>query len=90
MTPKQKGQLSRVLLDGPKAHGFATDLWTCPRIAQVIRKRYNVDYHPVHVGRLLHALGWTPQRPERKAYERDEKAVRRWIAVDWERIKKSP
>ena len=90
MTPKQKGQLSRVLLDGPKAHGFATDLWTCPRIAQVIRKRYKVDYHPVHVGRLLHALGWTPQRPERKAYERDEKAVRRWIAVDWERIKKSP
>lgn len=89
MTARQKRDLSKALLEGPKSHGFSTDLWTRCRIGELIRRRYGVRYHPVHVGRLLHALGWTPQRPERKAYERDERAIRRWLQVDWPRIKKS-
>lgn len=90
MTPEQKERLSQMLLKGPKAHGFSTDLWTRKRIAQVIHKRLAVRYHPGHVSRLLHLLGWTPQKPERRAYERDEEAVRTWIERDWPRIKKSP
>src|SRR3989338_8453793 len=70
ITPKQKERLSRMLLKGPKAHGFSTDLWTRKRVAQVIHKRLAVRYHPGHVSRLLHLLGWTPQKPERRAYER--------------------
>ena len=90
MTPKQKERLSRLLLDGPRIHGYSTDLWTRKRVAQVIGKRIGVRYHPGHVSRLLHQLGWTPQKPERRAYERDEAAIRRWIEKDWPRIKKSP
>ena len=81
--------LERDLLKGPKAFGFPTDLWTCPRVAQVIRRRYRVKYHVDHVSRLLRSMGWTPQKPERRARERDERAIRGWIRKDWPRVKKT-
>jgi transposase len=64
-------QVARVLLKGAKAAGFATDLWTCPRIAQVIACRFGVQYHVDHLGRLLRALDWSPQKPQRQTVERD-------------------
>jgi transposase len=78
-----------VLLKGAKAFGYDTDLWTCPRIAEVIRGRFGVRYHVDHVGRLLHSLGWSPQRPQRRAAERDEQKVRHWIKGTWVLIKKN-
>jgi transposase len=86
----QKRRLEALLLKGPLASGFDTDLWTCPRVAEVIQQRFGVDYHVDHVGRLLHDLGWTPQKPARRAIERDEQAIRRWIRQDWPRVKKTP
>lgn len=82
--------LERSLLRGAKACGFPTDLWTCPRVAELIRREYGTRYHVDHIGRLLRALGWTPQKPERRARERDEEAIRRWVKVEWPRIKKKP
>jgi len=84
----EKKKLERTLLRGAKAAGFSTDLWTCPRIAKVIEERFGVRYHVDHVGRVLHALGWSPQKPERRAIERDEEAIGRWIKQDWPRIKR--
>jgi transposase len=86
----QRRRLVDLLLEGPKANGFCTDLWSGPRVAQLIRRTFGVRYHPGHLPRLLRSLGWSPQRPERKAYERDERAVNRWLRYDWVRIKKSP
>jgi transposase len=83
-------QLERDLLKGAQAVGFSTDLWTCPRVAYLIRSRFGVRYHVDHIGRLLRSLGWTPQRPTRRAVERDEAAIQRWIKTDWPRIKKKP
>jgi transposase len=80
--------LKVLLLQGPQAFGYATALWTLKRIARVIRKQWRVVYHPSHVWRLLGELGWSCQRPERRARERDEKAIRRWLRDDWPRIKK--
>lgn len=85
-----KERLEALLIAGAQAWGFPTDLWTCPRVAQVIRKEFGVRYHVDHIGRLLHSLGWTAQKPERRARERDEEAIQRWVRVDWERIKKKP
>ena len=82
-------RLERALLKGAKASGFPTDLWTCPRIVQVVRKQFGVSYHRAHVGRLLRSLGWSAQRPERRAVERDEEAIRRWVKVEWPRVKKN-
>lgn len=90
LTPGQKSRLERWLLKGAQAVGFSTDLWTCPRVAQVIRERMGVSYHVDHVCRILHGLGWSPQRPARRAIERDEAAIQNWIRVEWPRIKKKP
>jgi transposase len=88
--PRQKKRLERVLLKGAKAAGFATDLWTCPRIAELIKDRFGVSYHVDHVCRLLHNMGWSPQRPARVAVERDESRIAQWIREDWPRAKKKP
>ena len=78
------------MLGGAAAAGYAQDLWTCPRVAQLIAREFGVAYHVAHVGRLLRRLGWTPQRPSRRARERDDEQIRHWAQVDWRRIKKKP
>jgi len=83
-------RLERLLLKGARGCGFPTELWTCARVAQLIRDRFGVDYHVDHIGRLLRALGWSPQKPARRALERDEAAIAGWIQEDWPRIKKTP
>jgi transposase len=75
------------LRKGPEAFGFDTELWTLGRIAQVIERRTGVRYHPGHVWRLLRGLGWSVQRPARRAAERDEAEIARWRAEEWPRIK---
>jgi len=87
---KQKKRLEKVLLKGAKVEGFNTNLWTCPRVTQIIKKHFGVKYHVDHVGRLLHSMGWTPQRPQRKAMERNEREIRRWVNQRWPLIKKKP
>src|SRR3989304_3347146 len=76
---KHKHRLEQLLLKGARGCGFPTELWTCARAARVIRDRFGVDYHVDHIGRLLHGLGWSPQKPTRRAIERDEAAIARWI-----------
>ena len=87
---RAKGQLERILMKGAESAGFSSNLWTCPRVAEIIRKRFRVRYHVDHIGRLLHSMGWAPQKPQRRAVERDEEAIQRWIKQDWLRIKKKP
>ena len=82
--------LLKQLLRGAMAHGYPTDLWTTQRIAEVIERRYGVRYHRNHVSRLLAQWGWSPQKPERRARERDESAIARWRRHDWPRVKKTP
>lgn len=87
---RQKQRLSRLLLKGAMAQGYATDLWTTARVAEVIERTFGVQYHPDHVGRLLHGLGFSCQKPDRRALERDEARIERWKTEDWPRIKKTP
>lgn len=86
---KQRKRLVRLLLRGAMAHGYHTNLWTTARIAEVIDREFGVPYHRDHIGRLLHSLQWSRQKPERRAVERDEKAIARWKRKDWPRIKKT-
>jgi transposase len=84
----QRRRLREIVLRGPLAAGFCTDLWTCRRIAEVVRREFDIAYHPDHLGRILHDLGFSPQKPQRRARERDEAAIRRWREREWPRIKK--
>ena len=61
LSPGQRQQLEKQLLQGAQAAGFPTDLWTCPRVAEHIERAFGVRYHADHVGRLLHAMNWSPQ-----------------------------
>ena len=88
LSASQAQRLREILLHGPLAAGFATDLWTCFRVSDLIQKRFGISYHFNHVGRLLHDLGFSQQQPQRRARERDEAAIARWREYDWPRIKK--
>jgi transposase len=70
--------LEDLLLQGPLAHGYRTNLWTTARMAELIRRMFGVQYHRDHVGRLMHRLQWSPQKPKRRVLEQDEKAIQRW------------
>lgn len=90
LTAAQMQKVTQELLAGPVAHGYKTNLWTLPRVAGLIEGLTGVRYHPGHVWRLLGASGFSCQRPERRAVERDEKAIRRWKRVEWPALKKKP
>lgn len=90
LTGAQTGRVTEALLAGPAAHGYKTALWTLPRVALLIKDLTGVAYHPGHVWRLLGQSGFSCQRPERRAVERDEPAIRRWKRVTWPAVKKRP
>lgn len=90
LTSKQKERLIRLLTQGARAHGYRTELWTTQRIANLIERQLGVKYHRNHVGKLLHQLGWSHQKPERRAIERNETAIEEWKRSVWPRIKKTP
>lgn len=85
----QRKRLVGLLFKGATAHGWRTDPWTTARIAELIRHKFSIEYHRDHIGRLLHNLGWSVQKPERRALERDEEAIARWKQKDWPRIRKT-
>lgn len=88
LTGGQRRRLLALLKQGPRRHGYSTELWTLRRVGEVIEKHFGVTYHPGHVWYVLRDLGWSCQKPERRARERDEQAIARWREQDWPRIKK--
>jgi transposase len=89
LSAAQQEQLKTVLLRGADAAGYPTELWTLRRIGEVIRKRFGVRYSPVGVWALLrHGLGWSWQKPERRALQRDEAGIAQWKRDVWPRLKK--
>jgi transposase len=89
LQPIQRRRLVKVLLKGPLARGYRTNLWTTARIAEVIQQEFGVHYHRDHIGRLMHSFNWSHQKPETRAIERDEKTIARWKKKDWPRVKKT-
>ena len=88
ISTEQKEKLVEILLKGARSAGYATDLWTLGRIAEVIEMEFGVKYHPGHVWKIMRKLGWSAQKPERRARERDEAAILLWRSQEWDRIKK--
>jgi transposase len=89
LTPAQQRRVVRVLVKGAMARGYQTELWTTARIAEVIKATFGVDYHRDHVGRLMHKLGWSHQKPETRALQRDEVRIAQWKRREWPRVKKT-
>jgi transposase len=91
LSATQATAVKQALEAGAQAAGFDTDLWTLDRVVQVIQRTTGVRLSRPSAWRLLtQRLGWSLQRPERQARERDEEAIARWVAHEWPRIKKGP
>ena len=90
ITDAQVEEIVAALVKGPVERGYKTQLWTLPRVASLIKDLTGVEYHPGHVWRILGSIGFSCQRPERRAIERDEEGIRRWKQVGWPKLKKKP
>ncbi len=88
LTARQWQWLRTILLRGAVAAGFDTERWTLKRIAAVVQREFNVEYHPRALAPALKAHGFTVQRPATRAQERDETLVRAWLRHDWAQVKK--
>jgi len=83
ITAAQLRQLEKALLKGPLAHGYHSDLWTLERIGALIEQSFGMHYYRGHVWKLLRKMGWSAQRPARRAKERDEAAIAKWRKTRW-------
>jgi transposase len=90
LTTTQEKVVRRWLGDSPTEHGFPTELWTAPRLVQLIQQEWGVALHPRYLCAWLRQRGLTPQKPRRVHRERDDDAIAQWLAQDWPRIKKRP
>ena len=88
LSEEERAKLPELLAQGAPAHGFRGEVWTCERVAEVIRKEFGVSYHPAHVSRLLKKLRLSLQKPSRRANQRDEEAIERWKEERWPSLKK--
>jgi transposase len=88
LSEEQRAEVPKLLERGAQAHGFRGDVWTCERVAEVIRREFAVSYHPAHVSRLLKALRQSLQKPQRRANQRDEEAIENCKQERWPSLKK--
>jgi len=91
VSDEQLAEVVAALKRGPRANGFPTDLWTLARVAEVIEAVTGVRYGQTQTWQILrNRLGWTRQRPARRALERDDEAIAAWVETEWPRIKGVP
>lgn len=90
LNEQQLQSLGRALLQKPAEHGFGTELWTLKRVGALIEWMYGVKFSQTQIWRLLGGLGFSVQKPERRAIERNEEAVQTWKRKTWPALKKKP
>lgn len=86
----QREQLRRAILQNPTEHGFGTELWTLKRVGVVIKRLHGVAFSQAQIWRILGSLGFSPQKPDKRAIERNEDVVRSWKRNKWPALKKKP
>lgn len=90
LTHEQRAQLPELLKKGAQYFGFVGEVWTGKRVTQVIHNHFGVRYHPEYIPRFLRSIGWSLQKPARRAMQRDEDKVERWKQEEWSALKKRP
>ena len=88
LTADQERKVLAWLTESPPKHGFDTDLWTARRVAELIHQKFGVRFHSNYLREWLSKRNYTPQKPARRARQRDQAAIDRWVAEDWPRIQK--
>lgn len=86
----QLDEVRRAVLQNPTEHGFGTELWTLKRVGVVIKRMHGIELSQTQIWRILGSLGFSPQRPDKRAIERNEDVVRNWKRNKWPALKKKP
>ena len=90
LSETQCAKLGKLLVEGALVQGFATELWTLARVAQLIEAQFGIQYSEGHIWHLLRRLGFSCQKPARRAIQRDEAQIERWKRRRWPALKKTP
>lgn len=90
MDDADKKKLVELLQRRPTDFGFEGELWTSPRVVLLIEHYFDISYHQGHVRKLLRELGFSPQKPVKRASQRDEKKIAKWRKETWPEVKKTP
>ena len=85
---EQCKSLSRMLVAGALQAGFPTELWTVKRVCATVAREFGVKYSISGGWELLRSLGFSPQKPEKRATQRDEHAIVQWKRKTWPGLKK--
>lgn len=88
LTPEQEAEVLTWFSRSALEFGFTTDLWTAPRVCELIRKKWKIRFHARYLNQWLAQRGITPQKPERRARERDEVRIAHWRTHEWPGIQK--
>lgn len=88
LVPEKEAMVKKKILRGAGEYGFSGDFWTLGRITEAVASWTGVRYEDRSVWHVLKRLGFSCQKPVRRAVERDENAIRNWISKDWPEIKK--
>lgn len=88
LSGEQKAAVMKAIIEGPKAHGHPTEVWTLPRVAKLIEEKTGERYHSGHVWWILREMGLSCQQPTRRAIERNEAAIAEWTNQGWPKLKK--
>ena len=89
LSDEQKDELCEFLSQGPEHFGYAGDVWTLPRIAELILRKFGIKYCLTSVSAILKKIGWTCRKPVVRAAQRDEQAREKWLHEKWPEIKKA-
>lgn len=88
LTKEKRQKLKRAILKGPRAFGYATDLWTLERIKSIAKKEAGLSFGTTWIWHTVISLGLSCQKPIKRTVERDEKAIRTWKLKTFPRLKK--
>jgi len=90
LSERQREQLADILDSGPVAYGFTSGVWTSPMVVRILEQEFSVSYHPAHVSRILHELGFSVQRPKKSLAKADQALQSRWVRYEYPDLKKKP
>jgi transposase len=89
LSEEQQHKLREIIFKGAATYGYKTDLWTLRRVAEVIQEEFKVSYHFRSLSDVLHRMGLSPQKPKRRAAERNQTAVQQWLDGQWKNDQKN-
>lgn len=88
LTNKDRKKIISVVKKSAMDFGFETPLWTCKRLQQIIKNELHKEIDISNIWRWLISWGFTNQKPERDALEKNQREVNKWLKEEWPKIEK--